>query len=555
MNKNIKSAATLVARIGTVTSLITSLVLIAGCSSDQATDASSNEHVSDAVVPMVEKEASPELIQKSNNISWFGGSTDTAFEQAKRLNKPIFLYWGAEWCPPCHEIKSTVFQEASFIKATQQFISVYLDGDTANAQELAEKFGVIGYPTMVVFNAKGEELTRIPNGLDIQAYANVLQLALNNLTPIEALLVKAEDSNNSLNNQECEILTNHSWYQDQEILKDRDPARAFYTAWQACPSEQIEEKAILYMQYLAQVNQEKATATGYPSHLDNKQEENALSQLYQYLNDPSFIHNNIYSFLGNGAKIVNAITEKGSTQRETLLGKLDQALATAGKDQGLSTLVRTQLLRGRVEYALFDDEAQLPTLLESKIQRLVTEALATDKKSPTRHATINGIGNLLNEAGKLNEAKEVLANEAASSKYAYYYMLELAAVEQALGNSNASIEWLKKAYGQAKGPATRFQWGYNYLSGRLEMDADNLAAIVQTFEQLFGELTQSQALHQRSKSRLDTLAEKLVTWASNEKRQNTLKNMSETAKSDCENTASNSIAYESCLNFVQKISS
>src|SRR5215211_6711451 len=38
-------------------------------------------------------------------IAWFHGDVDAAFAAAKAANKPVFLYWGAEWCPPCAQIK------------------------------------------------------------------------------------------------------------------------------------------------------------------------------------------------------------------------------------------------------------------------------------------------------------------------------------------------------------------------------------------------------------------------------------------------------------------
>jgi thioredoxin-related protein len=55
-----------------------------------------------------------------------------------------------------------------FIERSKLFVPVYLDGDTVNAQAYAEKFGVRGYPTMIVFDPAGVELTRIPGGIDLQ---------------------------------------------------------------------------------------------------------------------------------------------------------------------------------------------------------------------------------------------------------------------------------------------------------------------------------------------------------------------------------------------------
>ncbi|MET5116234.1 thioredoxin family protein, partial [Burkholderia pseudomallei] len=31
-------------------------------------------------------------------IAWRQGDVDAAFADAKRTNKPLFLYWGAVWC-------------------------------------------------------------------------------------------------------------------------------------------------------------------------------------------------------------------------------------------------------------------------------------------------------------------------------------------------------------------------------------------------------------------------------------------------------------------------
>src|SRR5256885_835999 len=79
-------------------------------------------------------------------IAWRKDDVDGAFVQAKADHKPLFLYWGAVWCPPCNQVKATLFNRQDFIDRSSHFIPVYIDGDSPGAQKLGERFKVVGYP-------------------------------------------------------------------------------------------------------------------------------------------------------------------------------------------------------------------------------------------------------------------------------------------------------------------------------------------------------------------------------------------------------------------------
>src|SRR5687767_5520875 len=44
----------------------------------------------------------------AQGIAWKNASSaaevDAAFAQARAESKPVFLYWGAAWCPPCNQL-------------------------------------------------------------------------------------------------------------------------------------------------------------------------------------------------------------------------------------------------------------------------------------------------------------------------------------------------------------------------------------------------------------------------------------------------------------------
>ncbi|HEY0858546.1 MAG TPA: thioredoxin fold domain-containing protein, partial [Albitalea sp.] len=107
-------------------------------------------------------------------IAWVHAASDAAvdaaFARAKAEGKPVFLYWGAKWCPPCNQVKATLFNRVDFIERSRAFVPVYVDGDSPGAQKLGSRFKVRGYPTMVLFDAGGAELTRLPgHTLDVWA--------------------------------------------------------------------------------------------------------------------------------------------------------------------------------------------------------------------------------------------------------------------------------------------------------------------------------------------------------------------------------------------------
>src|ERR1700741_2644803 len=105
-----------------------------------------------------------------SGISWQIASSDAevdkAFALARKAGKPVFLYWGAVWCPPCNQVKATLFSRSEFVERSRAFVPVYVDGDKAGAQKVASRFKVQGYPTMILFKPDGTEITRLPGEVD-----------------------------------------------------------------------------------------------------------------------------------------------------------------------------------------------------------------------------------------------------------------------------------------------------------------------------------------------------------------------------------------------------
>ena len=111
-------------------------------------------------------------------IAWRKGDVDAAFAAARAENKPVFMYWGATWCPPCNQVKATIFKRQDFIDRSGFFVPVYIDGDSPSAQKEGARFKVSGYPTMILFTPDGREITRLPGEVDADQYMRVLAMGM-----------------------------------------------------------------------------------------------------------------------------------------------------------------------------------------------------------------------------------------------------------------------------------------------------------------------------------------------------------------------------------------
>jgi hypothetical protein len=75
---------------------------------------------------------------------------------------------------------------------------------------------------VIVFDSEGAELTRIPGGIDIQAYANILELTLDKDAPVSDLVNSFASDRTELNEKECRLLAYNSLGQIPGVLEELD---------------------------------------------------------------------------------------------------------------------------------------------------------------------------------------------------------------------------------------------------------------------------------------------------------------------------------------------
>ena len=456
-------------------------------------------------------------------IAWLHASNDAqvdaAFAQARAQAKPVFVYWGAKWCPPCNQVKATLFNRQDFIARSRAFVPVYVDGDSPGAQKLGARFKVSGYPTMLLFSPQGIELTRLPGEVEAARYTQVLTLGMNAQRPVKDVLAHAladAPGSAALGANDWRLLAFYSWDTDQQqlVAKNGLPALLQRLA-DTCPADQAETAQRLRLKALAAAEPKPGA----------QPDAAAPAMLSALLADPAAARAQMDVLTNDAAEIVRAASRRGTPQRAALLSTFDAALQRFEADATLSRADRLTALAARVELAQIDankaagagamkgPKAKLPDALLADVREHSARADRETTDGYERQAVITSAASLLEQAGLGDESDALLTANLAKSHSPYYLMSELAGNAKARGDKEGALRWYERAFDASEGPATRLQWGASYVNALVELAPQEEARIEQAVRTLFAEAArQPDAFYERSGRALQRVGTKLQAW-------------------------------------------
>ena len=108
--------------------------------------------------------AASKLWTPAERVQW-RDDLPAALAESRSSNKPVLLYFTADWCGPCQWMKRNVFtDDAVAVAAHGRFIPVRVDHD--QRPDLIVQYQVEGIPWFAVLDQDGRPVRILPRGVE-----------------------------------------------------------------------------------------------------------------------------------------------------------------------------------------------------------------------------------------------------------------------------------------------------------------------------------------------------------------------------------------------------
>jgi thiol:disulfide interchange protein DsbD len=100
-----------------------------------------------------------ERAQAGQGLAWLRTEAE-AVALAKATGRPVIIDFWAEWCTACKELDKHAWADPRVQAEARRFVAVKADGTESSDEflALADKYGVVGMPTVVFIDGRGREV-------------------------------------------------------------------------------------------------------------------------------------------------------------------------------------------------------------------------------------------------------------------------------------------------------------------------------------------------------------------------------------------------------------
>ena len=91
-----------------------------------------------------------------------------ALDLQKTSHKSIAVFFHTDWCANCKKLRENVLSSPEFDQYLKNVIPVKINPETGlKERQLADRYGVLGYPTFLIIEPNSQSVTRIRTSQNI----------------------------------------------------------------------------------------------------------------------------------------------------------------------------------------------------------------------------------------------------------------------------------------------------------------------------------------------------------------------------------------------------
>lgn len=169
------------------------------------------------------------------------GDVKSVLDAAREKKQVVMIDFYTAWCGPCKLLEKNVYRSAAFLPVTEKMVCYKIDAEKGEGIELAKKYNITGYPSVVFMYADGKEIERkVGYNEDIEGYiADLMRIA--EAKDVLPVWVAEYNANKNLTLGEKIV----RYY----LSVDPRSAEPFYTELMAMPGMSDEQSAALKQQH------------------------------------------------------------------------------------------------------------------------------------------------------------------------------------------------------------------------------------------------------------------------------------------------------------------
>ena len=104
--------------------------------------------------------------------------SDAKYEASIKNNERMIIDFYADWCIPCKELDGITFSDPKVVDKSHRFTAYKVDMTQTLSDEtekIRNKFNIVGMPTVLLINSKGEEIERLTGFVNAEDFLRLLK--------------------------------------------------------------------------------------------------------------------------------------------------------------------------------------------------------------------------------------------------------------------------------------------------------------------------------------------------------------------------------------------